>query len=246
MYCKAIPIAIERSQAGWLLVTVCVLTACAATSVDGRRALKHVGWWGVVAVCAGAHRWLAWFSPVHYLRDLERSFGPNTPVLMEHFVGGILCVWAASIVLRILPWMSAELRRMHADRPLPAWNWAAMAICLIFAIVFNYVNAQPTLLSWIPVLMLGVCMVALGVAPARASEWASHHRGLLVVVLAFAAWAKLCLEWGACQYLTQSDVVAHNAVEQLTASLSGLALTALVRWRMAFDSADRNLLGSAS
>lgn len=222
---------LDRSVVMFYLAVALAVGAGAMFSKNGRVILRHVFLWCLVALLTAAHRWLPGYPLVQLVRDAEKTRGSDVPVLIEHFATGILCVWAASIAVRALPWLAAEARQRYQERPLPTSVSLALLSMLPMAVAIAYRGLGGTLIWTAPVALLGAFTVACVKAPAQTWEWASKHQSMLLAVIAIAAWLTLSLSFGLCQYQTHDPIVARNANQQLSASFCALVFGLLARLR---------------
>lgn len=202
---------------------------------DGRAALRNAWPLCALALLIAAHRFAAGFPGIHWLRGRERSLGNgDTPVLIEHFVTGVLCAWAASIIVRGFSWMLSKVRDLYQDQRLPAvpfWITAVGMPVLVVALCYDCMGAWPV---WIiPALVISPACISFAMAPARITEWASENHWAMCIAIALVLWAFISLSFGYCQLHTGIALVAHNAEQQLFASFGGLVLQLAVRvlWR---------------
>ncbi|TAM51223.1 MAG: hypothetical protein EPN57_18395 [Paraburkholderia sp.] len=207
-----------------------VVIVVASLTRSGRIALRHAWPWLALALAIAAHRFKAGNPLVQLLRAGEKHLGNgDTPVLIEHFVTGILCTWAASIVVRALPWMAREARQQYQQRRVPGGLFW-MIVCLPLAVAGScYLDLGLSPVSIAPFLLSTAFLWSLAMRPARTVAWASKHHWLMCLAIALCLWAFLSISFAYCQFQTHVALTVHNATQQLLASSSGLLVGLAVR-----------------
>lgn len=206
-----------------------VIAIGALFSTTGRTILRHLAWLIFVALAIGVHRWLPQFPPVLWLRNSERYFGPDTPVLIEHFVTGVICVWSASIAVRPAPWLAAKTADIYQKRSLPI-GLASVVLSGIPMMLWMYrKQADQLVLLWLPFALTSGALIFTAITPSQTFSWVSRYQREVLVILALLLWITLCLTFGVCQYQTRNAVVVSNANHQLLTSFSAFLLTVVLR-----------------